>query len=98
MVKPGDTIYAYEFALTFVEHPLYKDAHPGEDAGEGELCTQCAWATRPDTGERVMLWLCGGIEWVVSRESPNWERHREEFHRETTEAPAPEVDRCCALC
>jgi hypothetical protein len=67
--------------LTFVEHPLYEDAHPGETAAPGERCTMCAVAERPDTGERVLLWLAGEKNWTVSRADPDWARHRDDFLR-----------------
>jgi hypothetical protein len=65
--------------LKFVEHPMYDDAHPGEDTAAGERCTMCAIAERPDTGERVLLWKAGEKNWTVSRADPEWARHREDF-------------------
>ena len=63
--------------LTFVGHPPYNVAHP--DESEPELCTKCALARRSDTGETLLLWCCGGINWSVSRHDPQHARHREEI-------------------
>ncbi len=65
--------------LRVVEHPPYSVAHPGEPCDAGEVCERCVIAERQDTGERVLLWLCGGINWSVSRHDPNAERHRAEL-------------------
>lgn len=62
--------------LAFLEHPLYAVAHPGELCDPLERCTRCALATRPDTGETVLLWQAGGKDWTVSRADPQWQRHR----------------------
>lgn len=67
--------------LSFVEHPLYAAAHPGEECDPQERCTRCAIAVRPDTGEKVLLWQAGGKDWTVSRVDPEWARHRDDFQR-----------------
>jgi hypothetical protein len=71
----------YGVPLRFVRFASYNEAHPDEDWHAGEMCPSCAWGERPDTGERVLLWLAGGIDWVVSRNSPDADRHRDELTR-----------------
>jgi hypothetical protein len=52
----------------------YADAHPGETyLGE---CDSCVIAERLDTSEEVLLWLCDGINWAVSRHDRDYFRHR----------------------
>jgi hypothetical protein len=77
-------VYAdvYGARLELLERPEYLVAHPNEqdDALNPGRCGMCALAVRPDTGELVLLWRCGGLNWSVSREDPHHERH----HREIT--------------
>lgn len=61
--------------LRFIIHPTHEAAHPGEDGREP--CTKCALAIRPDTGEIVLLWQSNDVHWSVSRNDPNFERHRD---------------------
>lgn len=59
--------------------PDYGIAHPYENVNATrscEPCEKCALAVRPDTGEMVLLWLCGGINWSISRHTPDHTRHR----------------------
>jgi hypothetical protein len=79
-MRAGDALLVGDTPLTFVEHPLYASAHPGEDCDPTERCTKCALARRSDTGEVVLLWQCEGKNWTVSRHDPEWARHREEIH------------------
>lgn len=59
--------------------PDYGVAHASEDCSASRPCPKCALAVRPDTGEIVLLWLCGGINWSISRETPDHDRHRRDF-------------------
>lgn len=59
--------------------PDYGIAHPDEDATDDSGCYNCALAVRPDTGEIVLLWRCGGINWSISRETPDHDRHRNDL-------------------
>lgn len=79
MTAPTAALMVERARLEFVEHPRYADAHPGEPCAPDDVCTSCARARRPDTGETVLLWLAGGLNWVVSRHDPAWERHRADF-------------------
>jgi hypothetical protein len=64
--------------LEFLEYPDFGIAHPDyEDTGP---CSLCALVIRPDTGEIILLWKCGGINWSVSRNMPNFKRHRKELY------------------
>jgi hypothetical protein len=67
--------------LPILDTPHMDVAHPtdGVTTDTDEKCDKCALAIRPDTGEIVLLWLCGGINWSVSRETPDYERHRTEI-------------------
>ena len=56
-------------------------AHPDFGKHSREQCTMCALAVRPDTGEIVLLWLCGGINWGVSRNMPDYRRHRRDLQK-----------------
>lgn len=69
-------------AVTFVEYAIYTEAHPGEERPFQDpdvRCHSCMWATRNDTGERVLLWKAGRDHWLVSRVSPDFARHRAEL-------------------
>lgn len=60
--------------------PEYGIAHPDNGRRDSrDKCARCALAVRPDTGEIVLLWLCGGINWSISRNMPNYKRHRREI-------------------
>lgn len=63
--------------LRVIGHPLYAVAHPGEPVDEPDAeCDRCVIAERTDTGARVLLWLCGGLTWSVSRADPNYATHK----------------------
>jgi hypothetical protein len=69
--------------------PDYSVAHPHDDCSDGDHpCDKCALAVRPDTGEMVLLWLCGGINWSISRDTPDYERHRDDVHAGLIGLPA----------
>jgi hypothetical protein len=55
--------------------PEYALAHP-EEAHIGGHCDKCVLALNPLTGDIILLWCCGGINWSISREN---ERAREEL-------------------
>jgi hypothetical protein len=78
-MRQGDTLFVGDTPLTFVRYPRYGEAHPDEPC-DGTHCDRCAIARRHDTGELVLLWLCEGKNWTVSRHDPQWARHREEIH------------------
>ena len=61
--------------LEIIDTPDYDVAHP-EQTDSDEPCHQCALAVRPDTGELILLWLCGGINWSISRNQPHYRKHR----------------------
>jgi hypothetical protein len=65
--------------LEIIDTPDYTVAHPDDTADLDEPCHQCALAVRPDTGELVLLWLVGGMSWSVSRNQPDYKRHRKEI-------------------
>jgi hypothetical protein len=65
--------------LLLIDVADYGVAHPDEGCADSSECAKCAIAIRPDTGELVLLWLCGGINWSLSRETPDYERHRREL-------------------
>lgn len=79
-MTPGTIVYVEDSPLLFVEYPLYTEAHPGEPSDAHERCTRCARARRKDTGELVLLWLCEGKNWGVSRHDPNYLKHRTELY------------------
>jgi hypothetical protein len=69
--------------------PDYDVAHPTDPiTGGGVPCPKCALAVRPDTGELVLLWLCGGINWSISRNMPGHGRHRRDLNAGLIEMPA----------
>ena len=73
--------------LEFLEHPEYVIAHP-DCYYINTFCDLCALVIRPDTGEIVLLWRCGGEitgNWSVSRNMPNYKRHRKELYDSLTE-------------
>lgn len=84
----SDVLFVGDTPLTFLDFPLYSQAHPGEDCEPHERCTKCALALRQDTNETVLLWQCEGKNWTVSRHDPEWSRHREEIHQYVAERPA----------
>lgn len=74
----GDTVAVGVLSFRVLGHPEYSEAHPGEPCDDGDVCERCAIAERLDTRERVLLWLCGGINWSISRHDPRYARHRME--------------------
>lgn len=64
--------------LITIEHPDYGVAHP-EDRIATYPCMMCLLVIRPDTAELVLLWHVGNSAWSVSRNTPNWKRHRHEI-------------------
>ena len=56
--------------LKFIEHPLYRDAHPDEPEIDGK-CTKCAIAA-DNKGRRFLLWQSNGVHWSLSRHDPNY--------------------------
>lgn len=85
-MPPGTELLVGETPLTFLFHPPYSEAHPDEEGDEP--CTQCAVARRHDTGESVLLWMCEGKNWIVSRADPEWSRHRTELDTAASVRPA----------
>jgi hypothetical protein len=73
------TLLLGDVPLTFVEHPLYSEAHPNEPCDPEQRCEKCARVIRPDTGETLLLWQAGEKDWTVSRNDPHWQRHRDEL-------------------
>jgi hypothetical protein len=68
--------------LEIIDRKLdYGVAHPDNDSAASTYpCDRCALSVRPDTGELVLLWLCGGINWSISRANPDHDRHRGHLH------------------
>ncbi len=56
--------------------PPYHVGHPDEHDCGGK-CEKCALVIHPVTGEIILAWLVGGINWSVSREDPFSTRKRE---------------------
>jgi hypothetical protein len=72
---PAMTLVVLQAADMAVAHP--RDVY-GPNGPQG-YCRQCVYAVRPDTGEIVLLWLCERKNWTVSRENPEYDRHRLEL-------------------
>jgi hypothetical protein len=70
------TVSVNDHVLDFVRLAFYAEAHPDEVCNPDELCEKCIIARRRDTGEHVLLWLVGEINYSVSRHEPNYERHK----------------------
>lgn len=84
-MPPGTELLIGDSPLTFLEHPLYSQAHPGEPCEPTERCEMCAVGKRRDTGEEVLLWQAEGKHWTVSRNDPQWLKHRSELFPEGAE-------------
>lgn len=81
-MRPGDRIRVGDLELEYQRRPRYGDAHPDDSlmVVDGE-CDSCAIATRVDTGEPVLLWLCGSVNWSISRHDPHVDRHRTDAYQ-----------------
>ena len=69
--------------LQFLDYPFSTIAHPEYKYPANDTCIFCALVIRPDTGEIVLLWRCEGEitgNWEVSRNMPNFKRHRKELY------------------
>lgn len=66
--------------LEILDIPDYCIAHPEDTTDSLDLCKFCLLVIRPDTGEIVLLWKCGKTNWAVSRNMPQYKRHRRELY------------------